>query len=80
MTPKKDFVSRSNLGKVFRSGGSHHTPVQPALNHLGCRRWDSKLRVGGRPIIQLRAKPCEVIPHVTDPLVDYGRTVVVFAA
>ena len=27
-------VSRSRLGKVFRSEGPRHTPVQQRLNHL----------------------------------------------
>ena len=38
---QKDLVvSRSELGEVFRSEGSRHTPVQQGLNHLGLQHSD----------------------------------------
>ena len=37
---KDSVVSRSKLGKVFRSEGSRHTPVQQGFNHLGLQHSD----------------------------------------
>ena len=52
-------VSRSKLGKVFRSEGSRHTPLQQDFNHLGLQHSYFKAKGGGRPILQLRAEPFE---------------------
>ena len=71
-------VSRSKLGKVFRSEGPRHTPVEQGLNHLGLQHSDFQAEGGGRPIIQLRAEPFEACSHETDPSVDFEREVSVF--
>ena len=71
-------VSRSKLGKVFRSEGPRHTPVQQRLNHLGLQHSDFQAKRGGCAVIQLRAQPFEACPHETDPSVDFEREVSVF--
>ena len=54
----KDLVaSRSKLGKVFRSKGPRHTPLQQGVNHLGLLHSEFQAMGGGRPIIYLRAEP-----------------------
>ena len=71
-------VSCSKLGKVFRSEGLRHTPVQQRLNHLGLQHSGFQAKRGGLPIIQPRAKPFESCSHQTDPSVDTEREVRVF--
>ena len=71
-------VSRWKLGKVFRSQGPRHTPVQQGLNHLGLQHSAFQTNRGDRPIMKLRAEPFEACLHETDPLVDFEREVSVF--
>ena len=66
------------LGKVFRSEGPRHTPVQQGLNYLGLQRSDFQAKRGGCPIVHLWAEPCEACPHETDPSVDFEREASVF--
>ena len=58
-------VSRSKLGKVFRSECPRHTPVQQGLNHLGLQHSNILAKGGGRPIIQLLAEAFEACSHKT---------------
>ena len=44
-------VGRSKLGKVVRSEGPVHTPVQQGLNHLGLQHSGIQPEGGGRLII-----------------------------
>jgi len=68
---QKDLVvSRSKLGKVFRSEGPCHIPVQQGLNHLGLQHSDFQAKGG---------EQFEAFPHKTDPSVDFEREVSVFA-
>ena len=71
-------MSRSKIGKVFRSEGPHHTPVQQGLNRLGLQYSDFRAKGGSRPIIQLRAEPPEAGSDETAPSVDFEREVSVF--
>ena len=76
---QKDLVvSRSKLGKVFRSEGRPHTPVPQGLNHLGVQHSDFKAKGIGRPIIQLRDEPFAACSHEAGPWVDLERKVSVF--
>ena len=68
-------VSRSKLGKVFRSDGSRHTPVQQGLDHFGLQHSDFQAKRGGCHIIHHRAEPFEAWSHETDPSVDSEREV-----
>ena len=69
-------VSRSKLGKVFRSEGPRHTPVQQGLNRLGFQHSDIRAKAGGRPIIQLQDGPFKACSHdEADPSVDFEREV-----
>ena len=52
-------ASRSKLGKVFRSKGSRHTPVQQALNPVGLKHLGFQGERGGHSIIKLRSEPFE---------------------
>ena len=60
--PSRWWFRRSKLGKVFRSEGPRHTPVQQGLNRLGFQHSDFKAKAGGRPIIQLQDGPLVITP------------------
>ena len=59
-------MSRSKLGKVFRSEGPRHTPMRQGPNRHGLQQSDVQAKRGGRPIIQLRTEPFEAYPYETD--------------
>ena len=42
-------MSRVKLGKVFRSEGPRHTPVEHGFNHLGLQHSNVQAKSGGRP-------------------------------
>ena len=71
-------VSRSKLGKVFRSEDPRHTPVQQGLNHLGLQHSDFQAKGDGHPIIELGAEAFEACPHEMDPSIYFEREVSVF--
>ena len=66
------------VGKMFRSEGPRHSPVQQGLNHLGLQHIDFQTKRGGRAIIQLRAELFDACPHETDSSFDFEREVSVF--
>ena len=71
-------MSDSKHGKVFRSEGPPHIPVQQGLNHFGIQHSDLKATGSGRPTILLPAEPFEPFSHEADPPVDFDREVSVF--